>query len=155
MALLVVLSGFYLQQITGTGTRLRSETITQAELRARQLTGSVADQIAILIRYIDSAAQELAETYAKDTVAEFAAKAPKISQRFPDKALLQISVIDAKGFLNYSSLGFKESTSLGDREHFKVHLKPLEDQLFTLRQKNSYFRMRHGLLCRTRRRIYA
>ena len=130
VALLVVLSGFYLQQIIETGTQLRSETTTQAELRASQLTGSVADQIAILIRYIDSAAQELAETYAMNTAAEFAAKAPKISQRFPSNSLSQIGVINAKGFLNYFSLGFKESTFLGDREHFKVHLQPQEDQLF-------------------------
>ena len=130
IALLVLLSGLYLHQIAGTGAQLRSETTTQAALRARQLTGSVADQIAILIRYIDFAAQELAETYAGDTAAEFAVKAPKISQRFPDNALLQIAVIDATGYLNYSSLGFKEATFLGDREHFKTHLQPREDQLF-------------------------
>ncbi|HSG23720.1 MAG TPA: PAS domain S-box protein, partial [Azonexus sp.] len=130
VVLLVTLSGFYLQQIAGTGAQLRSETTTQAELRAGQLAGSVADQIAILIRYIDFAAQELAETYAVDSAAEFAVKAPNISQRFPDNSLSQISIIDAKGFLNYSSLGFKKSVFLGDREHFQAHLNTSENQLF-------------------------
>lgn len=130
IALLVVLSGFYLQQIAGTGAQLRGETTTQANLRAAQLAGSVADQIAILIRYIDFASQELAETYAEDSAAEFAAKAPKIRQRFPDNSLMQIAIIDAKGFLNYSSLSFKESVFLGDREHFQAHLNTSADRLF-------------------------
>jgi hypothetical protein len=83
VALLLLFSGLYLQQIARTGAQLRSETTTQATLRARQLTGSVADQIAILVRYIDFASQELAETYVEESASEFAAKAPKIGQRFP------------------------------------------------------------------------
>ena len=130
VALLLLFSGLYLQQIAGTGAQLRSETTTQATLRARQLTGSVADQIAILIRYIDFAAQELAETYVEESANEFAAKAPKIGQRFPAGSLMQIAVIDAKGYLSYSNLGFKESLFLGDREHFKAHLDTTQDRLF-------------------------
>lgn len=130
VALLLLFSGLYLQQIARTGAQLRSETTTQATLRARQLTGSVADQIAILVRYIDFASQELAETYVEESASEFAAKAPKIGQRFPAGSLMQIAVIDAKGYLSYSNLGFKESLFLGDREHFKAHLDTTQDRLF-------------------------
>ena len=130
VVLLLLFSGLYLQQIAGTGAQLLSETTTQATLRARQLTGSVADQIAILVRYIDFASQELAETYVEESASEFAAKAPKIGQRFPAGSLMQIAVIDAKGYLSYSNLGFKESLFLGDREHFKAHLDTTQDRLF-------------------------
>ena len=130
IALLALISLLYVQQMAQVGQKLRSETISQVELRARQLTGSVADQIAILIRYIDFATLELSENYARDTAADFAANVPRIAQRFPDKALLQISIIDAQGDLSYSSLGLKESIFLGDREHFKVHLDSQQDHLF-------------------------
>lgn len=130
VVLLLLFSGLYLQQIAGTGAQLLSETTTQATLRARQLTGSVADQIAILVRYIDFASQELAETYVEESASEFAAKAPKIGHRFPAGSLMQIAVIDAKGYLSYSNLGFKESLFLGDREHFKAHLDTTQDRLF-------------------------
>ncbi len=130
ITLLALISLLYVQQMANVGQQLRSETISQAELRARQLTGSVADQIAILIRYIDFAAFELSESYARNTAAQFAANAPKIVQRFPDKALLQISIIDAKGYLRYSSLGLKEAIYLGDREHFTAHLDSQQDRLF-------------------------
>lgn len=130
VVLAAVISGLYVQQIAQTGKQLRSETISQAELRAHQLTGSVAEQVAILIRYIDFAALELAESYAHNTATEFAAKAPTISQRFPEQSLLQVAVIDADGYLRYSNLGFKEALYLGDREHFKAHLNVAEDKLF-------------------------
>ena len=111
VVLLLLFSGLYLQQIAGTGAQLLSETTTQATLRARQLTGSVADQIAILVRYIDFASQELAETYVEESASEFAANAPKIGQRFPAGSLMQIAVIDAKGYLSYSNLGFRSHFS--------------------------------------------
>lgn len=128
--LALLISTLYLEQISRAGIQLRNETIHQAQLRARQLTGSVAEQTATLIRYLDFAAQELGDSYAHDTAAEFATKAPAISQRFPEQSLLQIAVIDASGYLRYSNLGFKEALYLGDREHFKAHLDGSADRLF-------------------------
>jgi diguanylate cyclase (GGDEF)-like protein/PAS domain S-box-containing protein len=49
-------------------------------------------------------------------------------------ALLQVAVIDAKGYLVYSNLGLpKEPAFLGDREHFTVHQVQQEDKLFVSR----------------------
>jgi diguanylate cyclase (GGDEF)-like protein/PAS domain S-box-containing protein len=49
-------------------------------------------------------------------------------------AIVQVAVIDTKGYLVYSNLGMpKEPTFLGDREHFTVHQAQLQDQLFISR----------------------
>ncbi len=131
VALLSLLaSGLYWKQIFSAEQQLRSETIAQAELRARQLNGAVADQVAILIRYVDFAALELAETYEPGKSGEFLRQASKIEQLFPPHSLLQIAVIDAKGYLAVSTLGMKERLFLGDREHFKVHVTAVKQQLF-------------------------
>jgi PAS domain S-box-containing protein len=135
IAFLVVLlsllaSSLYWWQLTSNGRQLRKETLAQAELRGKQLNGSVADQISTLIRYIDFAAQELATSHGESTAGEFDLKARQIEQRFPEQSLLQIAVIDAKGYLAYSNLGFKEAVFLGDREHYKAHLDGAKEALF-------------------------
>ncbi len=49
-------------------------------------------------------------------------------------SILQVAVIDARGYLVYSNLGMpKEPSFLGDREHFTVHQALLQDQLFVSR----------------------
>lgn len=48
--------------------------------------------------------------------------------------ILQVAVIDARGYLAYSNLGMpKEPSFLGDREHFTVHQALMQDQLFVSR----------------------
>ena len=126
----LVASGLYWWQISIAEKQLRSETVAQAELRARQLNGAVAEQVAILIRYVDFAVQELASAYQPDKLGEFARQVERIGQRFPEDSLIQIAVIDAKGYLAYSNLGMKERVFLGDREHFKVHLGTGKQRLF-------------------------
>jgi diguanylate cyclase (GGDEF)-like protein len=135
IALLVVLlsltaSGLYWWQLFSAENQLRSETIAQAELRARQLNGSVADQVDILIRYVDFAAQELAESYEPGKSRGFVNQANKIALRFPPHSLLQIAVIDDKGFLAVSSLGVKGKVFLGDRDHFRIHANSEKQRLF-------------------------
>lgn len=129
ITLLFTVGGLYFWQVSEAETQLRREATQQAELRAKQLTASVAEQTAILLRYIDFAAQELAENYV-ESAANFPGKAQQITQRFPNKALMQISVADAQGELLYSSLGFSTPVNLSDREHFKAHLNTDQNQLF-------------------------
>ena len=83
IAFLVVLlsllaSSLYWWQLASNGRQLREETLAQAELRGKQLNGSVADQISILIRYIDFAAQELATSHGESTAGEFDQRARQI-----------------------------------------------------------------------------
>ena len=127
--LLFTVGGLYFWQVSEAESQLRREATQQAELRAKQLTASVAEQTAILLRYIDFAAQELAEDYVEST-ADFSKKVQQITQRFPDKALMQVAITDAQGELLYSSLGFTAPVNLSDREHFKAHLNTDQNQLF-------------------------
>ncbi len=127
--LLLTVGGLYFWQVSKAEEQLRRETTNQAELRAKQLTDSVAAQTSTLISYIDFAAQELAEDYV-NSPADFSNKAQQITQRFPDKALMQIAIIDAQGELRYSNIGFTAPINLSDREHFKTHLNTDQDKLF-------------------------
>ncbi|MBK5914467.1 ATP-binding protein [Rhodocyclus purpureus] len=135
IATLVVLlsllaSALYWWQLTSSADRLRAETIAQAEFRASQLNGAVADEIAMLFHNVDFAARELSARYVPGRVQDFAAEVREVEERLPERALLQVAVIDPDGYLSYSSLGMKERVFLGDREHFKVHLGSTGDQLF-------------------------
>ena len=126
----LVATGLYWWQLANNGNQLRSETVAQAQLRARQLNGSVADQVALLMRYVDFAAQELAGAYALGNMAAFNQQVRQMEQRFPAQSLIQIGVIDASGVLVYSSLGLTERVFLGDRAHFKAHIGAAKPALF-------------------------
>ncbi|MFZ2266688.1 MAG: ATP-binding protein [Azonexus sp.] len=135
LALLIIVlslfaSAMYWWQLEKTATQLREETLAQADLRAAQLNSAVAGEIAILIRYIDFAAQELGRAYQDGQIAGFDAEVRRIEARFPERSLLQIGIIDSKGYLSYSSLGFKAPVFLGDREHFTAHQSSQKDSLF-------------------------
>lgn len=117
-------------QTWNAGNKLRAETIAQAELRATQLNSAVADQVGLLIRYVDFAAQELAESYLQGKQKGFLAQARQVGNRFPSESLLQIAVIGADGYIKASTLGVKERVYLGDREHFRVHKDGTERRMF-------------------------
>jgi hypothetical protein len=117
-------------QTWNAGNKLRAETIAQAELRASQLNSAVADQVGLLIRYVDFAAQELAEAYLQGKEKGFLAQARKVGNRFPSESLLQIAVIGADGYIRASTLEVKERVYLGDREHFRVHRNSTEQSMF-------------------------
>ncbi|MDD5472488.1 MAG: hypothetical protein PHP05_11315, partial [Sideroxydans sp.] len=130
LLLTLVASGLYWWQLTRAAGQLRAETVAQAELRAKQLNGAVAEQVSILVRSADRAAQELAEAYASGRKREFDTLVAKVEQRFPFGSLLQIASIDAEGYLSYSNLGMNSSVYLADREHYKAHLNSSEPRLF-------------------------
>ena len=58
----------------------------------------------------------------------------RVYGQFLGKSILQIAIVDVKGFLVYSSLGLPKAPSfLGDREHVQVHRGGLQDRLFISR----------------------
>ena len=130
LLLLSLGTALYWWQLTTLATQLRNEALRQAESRAHQVNGAAAEQVAMLFQQVDAAAEELARLYVPGKPADFDANAQRIAQRLPDKAVLQIGVIDARGYLAYSSLGTGTGIYLGDREHFKVHLQTDQDLLF-------------------------
>ncbi|MHB1115858.1 bifunctional diguanylate cyclase/phosphodiesterase [Sideroxydans sp.] len=130
LLLTLVATGLYWWQLTRAAGQLRAETIAQAELRAKQLNGAVAEQVSILVRSADRAAQELAEAYGSGRKRDYDTMVARVEQRFPLGSLLQIATIDAEGYLASSNLGMKSRVYLADREHFKAHLNSPEPKLF-------------------------
>ena len=126
----IVASTLYWWQVETAATRLREETLRQAELRARQVNFAVAAEISTLFQIVDASAQQLAQFYLANNAAEFDAAVRRTEQRLLPGALLQVGVAGADGYLTYSSLGLQGRTSIADREHFKVHLTGDRDLAF-------------------------
>jgi diguanylate cyclase (GGDEF)-like protein/PAS domain S-box-containing protein len=62
------------------------------------------------------------------------AEAIKLHLDAAEGAVLQVAVIDARGYLAYSNLGVpQEPTFLGDREHFTVQQAQVQDKMFISR----------------------
>lgn len=110
--------------------RLRQETAAQVELRGTQVISAVTASVALLFRTVDVASQRLANSFEPGKAPGFDAAVQATVEQLPPGAVLQVAVIDADGYLAYSSLGMSERMFLGDREHFKVHLADGPGQLF-------------------------
>jgi PAS domain S-box-containing protein len=105
-------------------TVIRRETAALALLFAKHTTTT--------FHGVDHALLELRDIWVarpadlKDSVRVFSG--------FLGGAILQVGIIDAKGFLAYSSLGMpREPSFLGDREHFKVHQGGFQDKMMVSR----------------------
>ena len=58
----------------------------------------------------------------------------RVYGQFLGRSIIQIAIVDAQGFLAYSSLGLPKAPSfLGDREHIRVHMDGLRDEPFVSR----------------------
>ncbi|HLP68990.1 MAG TPA: histidine kinase dimerization/phospho-acceptor domain-containing protein, partial [Rhizobium sp.] len=125
-------TGLYWWQMTTSATRLRQETLSQAELRGGQIAAATAHVISGLFRAVDISAIELANHYVSDA-ATFDRKVKEVEARLPAGSVIQVGVVDRNGYLAYSNLGMSERTFLGDREHVKVHVESTEDRLFVSR----------------------
>lgn len=123
-------TALYWWQLARVEALLRKETLVQASSRAEQLNGAIAEEISMLIRHIDFSTKDLAKAYVTRPKTEFDAEVQRISESFPVNSLLQVGIIDRRGDLEYSSLGFTAPVHLADREHFSVHLATVGDQLF-------------------------
>lgn len=130
LALLLAVTGLQWWQLESSTRRVREETLAQARLRATEVTGSAAELIDMLLLQADVASRDLVRAYASAPAAFFDTQVRQVAERLPANSLLQVAVIGADGYLAYSSLGMKERTFLGDREHFKVHLEGSGDAFF-------------------------
>jgi diguanylate cyclase (GGDEF)-like protein len=116
--------------LLGSAQNLRDETTTQAQLRGQQVNTAVSQAVSMLFRNVDQATVKMAHSYRRFGKHIPLDELDLIVKKFPEGALLQISVIDAQGYLAFSSLNKQERVFLGDREHFKVHLNTHVDELF-------------------------
>lgn len=114
--------------------RARSESVRLIGSRAQELALAEAGKAQAMVLSIDLALMQLREQIALGRDANRASKF--LMSRFPNGSLFQIAVIDANGFLAWSSLasggvsGSEPRLYLGDRDHFSIHKKREIDDLY-------------------------
>lgn len=127
LTLVTILFWWYM---LGSAQTLRDEAISQAQLRGQQVNTAVSQAVSMLFNNVDQATVRMAHSYRRYGKRISSDELNLIVEKFPEGAVLQIAVIDAQGYLAYTSLNKLERVFLGDREHFKVHLGTHEDRLF-------------------------
>lgn len=122
IVVLVLVTGLQWWQLEYSTSRVREESLTQARLRAAEVTDVASEVIAMLFRSVDIAARDLTFAYLDSDKQPFGPRAQRAIDRLPPDSVLQVAMIDANGYLAYSNLGMTERLYLGDREHFQVHI---------------------------------
>lgn len=128
MALALLAVGIYGWRLGISFDRLRNNALAQLELRARELSGAVAEQTEAAIRTADFALLRVRDEYESGKPINGDVKT--IYEHFPPGSIVQIAVIDAAGYLVWSSIGRAARINLGDREHFQAHLHTEADALY-------------------------
>ena len=130
---LLLLTGVYWWNLFSSAQQLRQETLHQAELRAAQVNSAASELISMLFLNIELTMLQLIEQYQQAPGPAFDQRVAQITQQLPAGAVLQVGVIGADGYLEYSNLGQQEQVDLSDREHFKVHQLAGQDPFFISR----------------------
>jgi len=130
VVLLMALTGGYWWHLLASGDNLRRATEENAQLRGQQVNGALSVAVSMLFFNADEAVQSLVAFYQRNKAQEFGRQARVLTQRFPQGSVLQVAVIGADGYLEYSNLGMQEKVYLGDREHFTVHVDVPDQGLF-------------------------
>ncbi|TYC58876.1 sensor domain-containing diguanylate cyclase [Zoogloea oleivorans] len=128
MALALLAVGIYAWRLELSTDRLRNKSFAQLELRAEELSSAVAGQTEAVIRMADFALRRVRDEYVSGKPLEGNVKT--IHDHFPPASIVQIAVIDADGYLTWSSISRAAPIYLGDREHFKAHLGTTSDTLY-------------------------
>ncbi len=130
---LLLLTSLYWWNLFSSSDQLRRETLNQAQLRAAQVNSAASEVISMLFLNVELTTLQLIDLYEQDPGPAFHQKVAQITRQLPAGAVLQVGVIGADGYLEYSSLGHQDKVDLGDREHFKVHLDARQQQFFISR----------------------
>jgi diguanylate cyclase (GGDEF)-like protein/PAS domain S-box-containing protein len=112
--------------------RIEEQALNLAQRESAAWATTFASQAQSTFAYVDHTLLMLRQTWL-DHPTEMG-EAIRLHLDGAEGAILQIAVINAKGYLAYSNLGVpQEPTFLGDREHFTVHQAQLQDQMFISR----------------------
>jgi hypothetical protein len=105
----------------------------RGELRVQQINEAVDQQLDANLRSIDTAIRHLRAVYLHDRK-DFDQSVRDILPAYPKGMLQFVTIMDADGYLTYSSNTGPQAKPkhiyFGDREHFQVHAKSDTDQLF-------------------------
>lgn len=100
------------------------------EVRASQLADALSRRLDANIGTIDLSLRQLRDDYADGRAAEFRIAVRNVLDAFKIGSIRVVSVIDAEGYLAYSSAGGKQRVYLGDREHFLAQASNRADRLY-------------------------
>ena len=110
----------------------RAALSQQEEMRARQLSLAVEQQVDATLRGIDVASRNLRSIYISNR-SGFDAAAREMISAYPPKMLQFVTVFSPDGHIAYSTEHAREGLYFGDREHFRVPAADPADQLFISR----------------------
>ena len=127
---LAAFTALYWWSLVDSESKLREETLANAELRGRQVNDAISEAVGMLFFNADAALQNLIDFYKQESGKPFGKRANVIIDRFPAGAVMQVAVIGRDGYLEYSNIDSWERVYLGDREHFKVHWKNPTPRLY-------------------------
>jgi len=129
--LIAIASGIYVSEQAKANEQLRAETLRRIERQAVTFANSVSLQVDALITGIDYVMRGMAVDYAAGDREGFERGVRAVIASYPEGAILQFGVIDANGYLQYSSLRPQAPpVFFGDREHFMAHVGTDADRLF-------------------------
>ena len=129
---LVAALGLLWAAIAWDAHRIEEQAVDNARRETAAWATTFASQAQATFVYVDHALLVLRQTWLSHPTEM--GEAIKLHQDAAEGAILQVAVIDSRGYLVYSNLGVpQEPTFLGDREHFTVHQAQLQDQLFISR----------------------
>lgn len=103
-------------------SRSQKEVQSSVEITTRTLARALSEHMMSTVKRLELAARELDESWTPSGE-EMIVEATLLKKSVGDLAM-QITIVDATGAVNYSTLPFAAGVSIADREHFKVHLTP-------------------------------
>jgi hypothetical protein len=129
---LVAALGLLWSAIAWDAHRIEEQALDNAARQSAAWATTFASDAQSTLVYVDHTLTVLRDTWLNHP-GEMA-EAIRMHQDSGEGAILQVAVIDARGYLVYSNLGLpQEPTFLGDREHFTVHQAQMQDKLFISR----------------------
>lgn len=120
VALFTVLAGAFLWwQSERSQAMLQQQVLLQAEKRSIHLADAMGGQVSGLITTLDLQLRHLRREWLRDP-GGFNEVARGVIDALPTGFVTHISVANADGYVVFDSLDKKESTFIGDREHFQL-----------------------------------
>ncbi|MBU6259281.1 MAG: PAS domain S-box protein [Burkholderiales bacterium] len=120
----------YLWNLSAGHDHLRVETLKQAGQRAVQLADAKAGEMQLLLGGADLLLREFRDHYALGKTPAVFATVRAGMTAFPKGAIVHFSVVNAQGYIEFSTLDLPAPVYVGDRDYFKFHAASSTDRLY-------------------------
>lgn len=112
--------------------RTQLSNIAERESRRdlENLSRAFAEEVHATVTTVDMSLLQLRAHWQREHRDDFPGIVDELNKELRGRVLLQVSVTDARGILQFSSAGNGIGVDLSDREHIRVHLEGRGDHLF-------------------------